>query len=452
MMPQSSNDTAPLRSENAPGYLGENGHGATFAVAAEAIKFDLSDADAMAILRDYNAGLSEQWREAELVHKFGGRKGGSRGRRRHGIRLKEIGKHSANDSYHAPTSRATPRTAAEDACDYRPIYDPSAPLAIARDIINRKYHHEDGPTIVYPDPFYQFQGAADAESKDAALRADIYAHLDAAQREEWIGKTLAVLPFKPKPKNVSDVIDALKGAAYSPLQSPTWIDGENQHRPDPTAVIVAKNGIVELRKDAPPRIYSRPTPLLFTLNALDFDFVPDASSPAEWLKFLKAVWPDDAQAIQTLREWFGYCIVSNTAQQKMILLCGPKRAGKGTIARTLTKLVGINNVGAPTLAGLGTNFGLWSLIGKQLAIIGDARLSGRSDQAVVTEPLLSLTGEDAITVDRKNLQPITLRLLARLMILTNELPKLADASGALASRFIVLMLRESFYGRRGHPP
>ena len=33
------------------------------------------------------------------------------------------------------------------------------------------------------------------------------------------------------------------------------------------------------------------------------------------------------------------------------------------------------------------------------------------------------------------------------VILTNELPKLGDASGAIASRFIVLRLIQSFYGQ-----
>ena len=33
------------------------------------------------------------------------------------------------------------------------------------------------------------------------------------------------------------------------------------------------------------------------------------------------------------------------------------------------------------------------------------------------------------------------------MVLTNELPRLTDASGALASRFIILVLKKSFYGR-----
>jgi putative DNA primase/helicase len=113
----------------------------------------------------------------------------------------------------------------------------------------------------------------------------------------------------------------------------------------------------------------------------------------------------------------------------------------------LTALVGVANVCGPTLSSLATNFGLWPLLGKLLAIISDARLGGRADQAVITERLLAISGEDAITVDRKNLPPLTSRLPVRIMILTNELPRLADSSGALANRFVVLTLKQSFLGR-----
>jgi putative DNA primase/helicase len=116
----------------------------------------------------------------------------------------------------------------------------------------------------------------------------------------------------------------------------------------------------------------------------------------------------------------------------------------------LTHLVGIDNTVAPTLAGLGTNFGLAPLIGKRVAMISDARLSGRPDQHAIAERLLSITGEDSNTVDRKFRESWTGRLQVRFLILSNELPRLADASGALASRFIVMVLTESFYGREDH--
>jgi putative DNA primase/helicase len=128
-------------------------------------------------------------------------------------------------------------------------------------------------------------------------------------------------------------------------------------------------------------------------------------------------------------------------------LVGPKRSGKGTIGRVLTRLIGKHNCVAPTLAGLGTNFGLAPLIGKRLAIISDARLSGRADQHAIAERLLSITGEDALTIDRKYGSAWTGQLGSRFMILSNELPRLTGVSGALAGRFIMLSLTESFYGR-----
>ena len=79
----------------------------------------------------------------------------------------------------------------------------------------------------------------------------------------------------------------------------------------------------------------------------------------------------------------------------MFLFVGPKRAGKGTIGRVLTGLLGAHNVAAPTLAGLSTNFGLSPLIGKPLGLVSDARLSGRPDSNIVVERLLSVSGEDS---------------------------------------------------------
>jgi len=191
----------------------------------------------------------------------------------------------------------------------------------------------------------------------------------------------------------------------------------------------------------------RPTPMLFGVNALAYDYNPKAPEPLAWLAFLDQLWPEDRAAIELLQDWFGYILTADTSLQKMLLIVGPPRSGKGTIARILSAVIGSANVCGPTLGSLATNFGLWPIIGKQLAIISDARLSGRTDQAIVTERLLSISGEDAVTIDRKNMVPLTIQLAARFMILTNELPRLSDSSGALANRFVVLTMDQSFLGK-----
>jgi putative DNA primase/helicase len=108
-------------------------------------------------------------------------------------------------------------------------------------------------------------------------------------------------------------------------------------------------------------------------------------------------------------------------------------------------MVGKGNVAGPTLASLGTNFGLSPLLGKPLAIVSDARL-GHGGQQQVVERLLSISGEDFITVDRKYREPWTGKLPARFFIISNELPNFGDASGAISNRFVVLELRQSWLG------
>src|SRR5262249_12290015 len=139
------------------------------------------------------------------------------------------------------------------------------------------------------------------------------------------------------------------------------------------------------------------TPQLFTRNALPFAFDPRPADPTMWLALPAQLWgaeerPDTLDALQ---ERVGYCLTPDTSQLKILLMVGTRRSGKGTIGRVLCRLVGEKNVCAPTLASLGTNFGLQPLLGKTVALISDARISGRTDSSLVAERLLSISGEDA---------------------------------------------------------
>jgi putative DNA primase/helicase len=170
-------------------------------------------------------------------------------------------------------------------------------------------------------------------------------------------------------------------------------------------------------------------------------------SPKEWINFLNSIWPDDAQSIQVLQEMCGLLLTPITKFQKIFLLVGPKRSGKGTILRILRALIGPDNIAAPTLDSLAKEFGLQPLIGKLAALIGDARLGGQTNVAIVVERLLSISGEDTIGVARKHTTTWVGSLPVRFVLSTNELPRLTDASGAIASRFVVLVMEQSFFGR-----
>ena len=82
--------------------------------------------------------------------------------------------------------------------------------------------------------------------------------------------------------------------------------------------------------------------------------------------------------------------------------------------------------------------------------VADARFAGR-DNAVVVERLLSISGEDTLTVNRKYRDQWTGKLPCRLHVLSNEMPKLGDASAAIIGRMVLLVLDYSGSARRTSP-
>jgi putative DNA primase/helicase len=320
------------------------------------------------------------------------------------------------------------------------ILSRSEPLRSAREFVERRFTAEGLKTLLYwQGDFYRWTGASYAALTPDDARAALYGFLDEAIAVNADGEPL---PFSPNRRAVDDVLDALKAVANlgGGKSAPCWLAGEAAPASE---FISLNNGLLHL----PTGELHHATPNYFGLNALDFAHDPRATHPARWLAFLRELWPSDQQSIDTLQEVFGLLLTHDTSQQKIFLIVGPKRSGKGTIARVLIRLLGQNNVAGPTLASLGQNFGLSTLIGKQVAIISDARLGHKADHAAIAERLLAISGEDALSVPRKFKEDFTARLPVRFLILTNELPKLADASGALVSRFIMLNLSQSFYGR-----
>jgi putative DNA primase/helicase len=255
-----------------------------------------------------------------------------------------------------------------------------------------------------------------------------------------------IVAFNPKTSSVNDVAHALRAVCYADLPEPQcWID---QRPDDPPAgeIIAFANGFLHW----PTRTLFPSSDRLFVTSALDFAYTPGAGQPTNWIKFLQGLWPQDDESITALSDMFGYLLTDDTSQQKMFMLIGPPRSGKGTILRVLESLVGYSNRVSPSLASIGTQFGLQPLIGKRLAMISDARLSGRADQQPIVENLLRISGEDALSIDRKNISAWTGKLPTRFVLASNELPAFSDASAALANRFMMFKFTESFLGREDH--
>jgi putative DNA primase/helicase len=210
-------------------------------------------------------------------------------------------------------------------------------------------------------------------------------------------------------------------------------------------IVAVANGLLDITS----RELRPHTPFYFNQTSVPFAYNADAPEPTHWLAFLDELWPQEPEALDVLGEWFGYVISGRLDLHKILLMVGPTRGGKGVIARVLTALIGRQNVAGPTLNSLGGDFGLAPLIGKPLAIISDARFVGKNGNIVV-ERLLSISGEDTLTVNRKYRDQWTGKLPSRLHVISNELPKLGDASTAVVGRIVLLLLSRSWLGKEDH--
>jgi putative DNA primase/helicase len=328
------------------------------------------------------------------------------------------------------------------------VLDPHDPMRSARELVAINFMKDETRTLLrHRGAFWSWTGSYYLLADDEVIESNIWEFLEKAQRrvkvkedgeERW-----QTVPFKPNRARVGDVAAALGAVCQLDafIEPPSWLV--------PGSILPAKeflacgNGLLHL----PTGTLHSPSSSYFNLSASEVIFDPEAPEPVQWLAFLKELFGDDQQQIDLLQEQFGYIISPDTSQQKILLIIGPKRSGKGTIARILSRLLGRDSVAGPTMSSLAETFGLEPLITKPLAIVSDARVGARTDKSTIAERLLSISGEDTMTVARKFKSAWHGRLMTRFIILTNELPSFTDGSGALAGRFIVLVLTKSFFGK-----
>ena len=329
-----------------------------------------------------------------------------------------------------------------------PVLDKAHPRACAREFLERtegyrtlRYHNGNWYTL-------SGQRSAYVELEAASVRAALYRFLEWSFVRCGTDDDLRYEPFKPGPTTVNAVLDALRSLVHLAVehQAPCWLPhATHRCRPEwhPHDVIAVANGLLHL----PTRALIPATPDFFTTNQLPYPFDPQAPPPTRFLTFLDTAWPDDRASRDVLPEIVGYLLSGDTRLQKLFLLVGPPRSGKGAIAHLLRALIGETNTCAPSLSNLSETFGLQQFIDKSLATVPDGRLGSRANVAQLLERLLSISGGDVVSVQRKHTTDWTGVLRARVVIISNDLPRIRDVSGALTSRFVPLVFTRSFLGR-----
>lgn len=230
-------------------------------------------------------------------------------------------------------------------------------------------------------------------------------------------------------------------ARSAPSKWPEWKGDPDK---DTSGLICFNNGILDINEN----LWYEHTHLLRIRTILPFDYDHQATCPT-WENFLRDVWGNSKYEplIEQLQMWFGYMLMDDTSQQKMLIMSGTGGAGKSTIMRTLNKMVGDYNCAFPNLNGLTKDSQLAALFDKPVAILNDVSDPSPSNATAVVERIKGIVGQDKLTIDRKYLTSIEVSFRCRLNVTCNAFPRLSESSNAMLRRGLFFTTKRSFVGK-----
>lgn len=333
------------------------------------------------------------------------------------------------------------------------LIEDDRPLTVARSYVRNEAWLAGRPTLRrWRNNWYQYvNGRYRVNGDGEELNDSVYrwAHARMVEIEKPDGSK-KLEKVRANQSFVMNTLAAMQSEVRVPSEElmPCWINGANGY--DATELVVFSNGILRLplyfqgADDALGEL----TPDLFSTTALSYEFDPVARCP-DWLDFLRRSLGDDPGKIDLLQEWFGYCLVPDRSMQKMLFMRGPTAAGKGVVIRTLELLVGDEQKASATFSSLAGPFGLQPLLGKLICTMPDVRIAQYAEAMRGLEVLLALTGDDSVSVNRKNKDFIdSVHLNARIVMASNGFLDIPDHASAMLRRVLLLDYKHSF---KDHP-
>jgi putative DNA primase/helicase len=195
--------------------------------------------------------------------------------------------------------------------DGRIVLPADEPLRCAEAFLDQKYRTTDGVCRLhyYRGSFYSWRGTHCAQLDEQEVRSTLYSFL----RDALTITRQGPATFKPTSAKVNSILDGLKSGVYHSRdkKAPFFITPYQDCSTD--GLIACNNGLLDIntRKLAPH------SPYLFNVNCLPFNYGPDAPPAGLWSRFLRQLWPDDAEARRTLQEIFGLMLTADSSHQKI---------------------------------------------------------------------------------------------------------------------------------------
>lgn len=213
------------------------------------------------------------------------------------------------------------------------------------------------------------------------------------------------------------------------IEVKTYIEQEKFFEVKDEYIIPLENGLFNLKTHelfdfSPDYIFTNKLPIKYDKNATYEQFE----------NFFYEILKNPETDIKAIQEWFGYCFVKNYKFNYATMFIGSGRNGKGVTLTLIEALLGPKNTSSLTLQRLESDrFSISELYNKYANISGDLSKTALKETGYFKQ----LTGQDAITVDRKFLSQLTFHNYAKMMFATNDLPYSYDDTDGFYDRWLI---------------
>jgi putative DNA primase/helicase len=241
---------------------------------------------------------------------------------------------------------------------------------------------------------------------------------------------------------IGNVLEALCAKTRLPhVTVPCWLEPSDM---DASRCITFEDSVVEVSDvvNVTPRDET-----WFSTSVIPCNYDPESECPT-WMNCIQQWSGGDPEWIELLQRWFGYCLMPHNDYARWFLMYGKVRSGKGTIAKILESLLGLDSYFGVSLYSLSNRFGLDGLQASRVMCVHEVSELDSKEGERCVQVLKTVLGQDRIDIDRKGLPMVrNVVIPAKAMMQTNEMPRLPNKGQGLSSKMLVLPFDVSFHGK-----
>ena len=177
------------------------------------------------------------------------------------------------------------------------------------------------------------------------------------------------------------------------------------------------------------------------INTILIPYNYDVTAQCElWLSTLKVIFENDFNRINSLQEFFGYCLSKDTRYEKSMFLYGEGGTGKSVILDSLRDMIDIENVSFVSLRHFFDSVRLSSLQNKLINICTEVPPKAEDYE----EMYKKIVSGEYIEVSPKYIPQYAFKPFVKLIFAINDWPHIADKSSAFFRRMLVLGVNNAF--------